>query len=887
MKKIKRKPLSVVLVRAMGASVAMSVFVTASHAQQAQRVEKIEVTGSNIKRTDVEGPAPIVVIDREAIERSGKTTLTEVLTTMPMASGGTFSETVNAGNSFAPGTAAISLRGLGTNTVLVLLNGRRVAGYGFAQNINEAFVDLNSIPLTAIERIEILKDGASAVYGSDAIAGVINVILRKDFKGLEVGGMWGTTKDGGGTEWRVNTTAGWGDLARNRFNLLVSADYYKREEIRGGDREFSRSANQAPNGGFDQRSPTGNPGTWVRSGEFIPFANCPAERITSEILGVPVCAFDFATNNWLLPKTERMGVYSRGVFGITPHITAFAEAGFTKNVTNQSAAATPGSFAAPAANPSNPFGQSVTAIYRTLDIGLRLNEIESENTRLVGGLKGSGAGWDWETAASYSKNEVTNVGTNYVDIRNIRSAIAGTLAGFVGTYYDLVNNANNSPALLDAIRVTPKREGKSQVRAVDAKGSRELFRMSGGAAAIAVGAEYREEEIADTPDALSRLGVIVGSGGTSSKGERDSSSIYAELALPLFRSFESQLALRHDRYSDFGNTTNPKVAVSYRPAENVLIRGGWGTGFRAPSLVELYLGESIAFNNIRDTTRCNAYRAAFGTADSRTTGVCAAPQVRVAFGGNPTLDAEESRNISLGLVVDITNNFSVSVDYYNITHDNIVTSPTAAFIIANPGLFPVDAIRRTPPTANDVLAGAPGALLGTAATDPNVPGILRSFFNAREQRTSGYDVEARYRFAVTDAGRFTAGIYATYIDTLKRQLNPGSALTELAGTWEIPRVRSQATLNWTTGPWSTTLAGNYRRHFEQFFQEQLERVGSYVTYDLNVQYTGIRNVTLAAGGTNILNREPPFGDLQWSGYADGIDSPRGGFYYVSARYKFR
>lgn len=882
--RFRMKPLTRGLAAAFGGLAVASAGILPAHAQQ--QLERVEVTGSNIKRVDAETPQPLIILNREDIERSGKTTLNELLQNLPVVSNGTFSESTNAGNSFAPGTAAVSLRGLGVNTVLVLLNGRRVAGYGFAQNINEAFVDLNSIPITAIERIDILKDGASAIYGSDAIAGVINVILRKDFRGVEVTGSGGTTREGGGTEYRASLAAGFGNLASDRFNIMGTLDYFKREEIGGGDREYSKTANQEPRGGFDLRSPTGNPGTWFGAavpGTFQPFANCPPDRITSGILGVPVCAYDFATDNWLLPKTERIGVFARGVMDFTQNLSGFVELGYNQNVTNQSAAPTPGTFPVPAANPSNPFGANVSAIFRLTEVGKRLNEIDSETTRALVGLRGLAAGIDWESAVNWSKNDVVNTGTNYVDQRLANAAMSGTVPGFAGQYWNLTGT--NSPALVNALRVTPVRTGESELKSIDLKGSRELFQMSGGPAAVAAGIEYREESVSDTPDPLSRLGVIVGSGGTSTAGERDLKVGYVEFSLPFAKGWESQFAVRYDDYSDFGSATTGKISLGFRPTTNVLIRAGWSTGFRAPSLVELYLGESIAFPQVQDVTRCNAYRAAFGNADPRTVGVCGTPQVRTRFTGNPALDAEDSDSYSLGIVFEPVRDFSVAVDYFNINHTNRITSPTAAFLVANEALFP-GAVVRAPQNANDIAAGAPGALFGTAATNPNIPGINRSFFNATRQKTWGVDLDLRYNWTIANIGRFRAVSAFTYLGSFKQQVNPGQQEQEFVDTYQYPRLRNVTSLNWVTGPWDTTVAVNYIGSYEQFNQVTFERVKPWTTVDAQVQYTGFRNWRFTVGATNLFDRDPPFSDLDWFGYDADTHSPRGAFYYVRATYRF-
>lgn len=877
-------------------------------AAAAQQLERIEVTGTNIKRTDVEGSLPVTIITREELERSGKTTLTEVLTSLTVVSSGTFTETLGSGNSFAPATAAISLRGLGVNTVLVLLNGRRIANYGFAQNISEAFVDLNSIPLTAIERVEILKDGASAVYGSDAIAGVVNVILRKDFRGVEVSALAGTTQQGGGTEYRVSLAGGLGSLGTDRYNVMAVLDYFNREQIKATDRTFSRSANQEPRGGFDQRSPSGNPGAAIVGGVAQPFPNCPPGNIVPDP-SVPgnTCAYDFAPDNWLLPKTERLGLLLRGVYEFLPGAQAFAELGFNRNVTNQSAAPTPGAWTLPALSPYNPYGVSALVRYRLVEAGPRLNEITSDSSRVVMGVRGEAGGWDVEGAVNYSRNEVVNRGRNYIDNRNITRAFAGTgilvtnpdgsqtAGNFVpglgpGTWYNPFNPGSNPQALIDALKVTPKRAGDSDLMGFDFKANREIFPMAGGPAAVAMGLEAKKETLKDTPDPLSRLGVIAGSGGTSSQGERSSQSAFLEFSLPFVKNFESQWAVRYDQYSDFGATVNPKVGFSFKPLASLLLRANAGSGFRAPSLVELYLGDSISFPNVVDTPRCNAYRAAFGPSDPRTVSACTSRQVRTSFKGNPGLDAERSNSGSFGFVLEPTENFSIGADYFRITHRNRITSPTAAFLLNNQALFPGTVVRG-PQTADDIAAGAPGALRGLVGDpDPLQPGILRSFFNSTSQEVKGADIEVRYRFNVPALARFSSTVTATYIDSFKAQANPGQRHFEYVDSYEFPRWRGVASLTGTRGPWDATLGVNYIHSYDQFYGPAsglpIERVSSFTTVDLQVQYTVSRNLRVAVGGTNIFDRDPPFADESWEGYNTGQHSPRGAFWYVRGTYRF-
>jgi len=921
----KAKPIVQGLALAFGGLTVAGIVAAPAHSQE--RLERIEVTGTRIMRADVETTQPVVILSREDIERSGKTTVQELLQNLPVVSGGSFSEGTNAGNSFAPGTASVSLRGLGVNTVLVLLNGRRLASYGFAQNLNEAFVDLNSIPVTAIERIDILKDGASAVYGSDAIAGVINIILRRDFIGLEVSGGYGFTSQGGGEETRASLAAGFGDIAKNRFNLMGTLDYFKREKIGAGDREYSKTADQSPRQGFDQRSPTGQPGAWFVGGSLQPFANCPPSLVaTHPILAGNTCLYDYATDNWLIPKTERIGLFARGVFEFSPTLQAFAEAGYTNNVTNQSAAATPGGFAVPAANPSNPFGQSAFVLYRTLEAGQRLNEIDSENTRAVLGLKGTAGKFDWEVAANHSKNEATNTGTNYIDNRHIVRAIAGvgvcavdpstgamslvsTPASLAspstgiacqnhvipaGVFYNVANGFANPQALIDAIKFSPVRKGEAQMTSYDAKLSTELMQMAHGPLAMAAGVEYREEEIKDTPDVRSRLGVIVGSGGTSSQGSRDVTVGYVEFSVPFAKGFESQLAVRQDKYSDFGSATTWKAGLGFRPSAGTLLRTTVSTGFRAPALVELFLGESFSFPTVRDVPRCNIYTAAYGATNPLTLAACGNPQIRTRQAGNPNLQAEESQSVTVGFVFEPTNNLTVGFDYFNIDHENIIVQPTVSFLVNNAAQFPPGTVNRNAPSAADLtacgLAGVPtadclGGLRGTSA-DPTGFGFNRSFFNATRQRTWGWDIDLQYRWTVAALGRFTAKSVSTYLGSFRAQVNPGGNLNEYVDTWEYPRWRNTTSLLWTRGPWDTTVAVNYIDSFENFYQTFKQRVEAFTTYDAQVRYTGFKNTELVVGGNNIFDEDPPSADLQWSGYADNVHNPRGAFFYVRAKYKF-
>lgn len=868
---------------------------TVSVAQQTT-IPRVEITGSHVKRIDTEGPQPVTTITREDIERSGQSTVGDLLRNLPIVSGGTFFEATGGGSVPASGTAAISLRGLGTQTTLVLVNGRRVANYGFAQG-KDHFVDLNSIAVEAIERIEVLKDGASAIYGSDAIAGVVNVILRKDYRGLETRMEWRDTKDGGAAERRLSATLGIGDLAKDKFNLMLTVDWYKRDPLFGKDRPFSATANHAPEGGFDTRSPTGSPGTWLTAQTPIPAANrlsdnsvfpsCPAGT-TGLFNGLATCFYDFAKDVIIMSTTERTSAFGTATWNLTEDLAAFLELGVNQNESMQQRAATPGTFNLPPGHNSHPavvdpvrfaalMPYSVRIRYRYLDVGHRQNYVDSLTRRAVLGLRGTHWKWDWELALNHGQNEVSDRGVNYINAL----AQGGLVAG--GTY-NFVNPSLNSMALTESLRISPVARSESNLDMVDFKAMRELIMLPGGPMGIAVGLEYRKEAVNYVPDPLAIAGLVVASVADTVAGSRTVTSAFAELSLPIFRSLEGQVAVRHDDYSDFGRADTPKLAFKFKPASNFLIRGGMADGFRAPSLAELFLGSSLHNLPASDVPRCDAYTAAFGAADPRTVAACAAFLVNAQVRGNPNLLPEESRGYYLGAVWEPIRNLTLSADWYAVRHNQLISYPLPPTDVV---IFQPGNVVRDSQTPNDVLAGAPGPIAGQLPGDTRV-GITGNYFNALRQETHGLDFEARYRWSVRSLGQFTLVSSHTYMAELARQLIPNAALLQLDGTYQYPRYRSVMSLNWNRGPWEGTLAANHIGRYKQEQQLRHEFVKGMTTWDLQLTYKGFKNTRISLGGRNILNTKPPFSDCVGCsyGYDDSTHDPRGAIWYARLVYKF-
>jgi iron complex outermembrane receptor protein len=878
MKHIKKRKLCTALAAAMGASMTISLPVAAQ--QLAQSKERIEVTGSNIKRVDQEGPNPVAVIRREDLQRAAGQNLTEVLGNLSAAVGG-FSEGSNAGNTFAPGTAGVSLRGLGPNATLVLINGRRVANYGFAQMTGTAvaFVDLNAIPVSAIERIDILKAGASAIYGSDAIAGVINIILRKDFQGIEATAGYGTSSESDADETRGTLTLGYGDLAKQRFNVMATMDWYKRDPLFGPDRDISRTADYRRfYGGIDFRSPSGSPGTWNTAGRGgfttnTVFPGCPAESIDQALNALGTCAFNFMPAVMTVAETERKTFFTRGVFEFSPNLSVFAELGVNQNDSFRQLAPSPDAFTLPVGHNSNPYPFAVPISYRFLDVGARIDTIDSRTTRGVIGVKGTFKDWDWELAAVDGHNEITQTGSNYISV-----PVRATLV--TNNIYSFVNPSANDPAIAAGLRISPVRTGDSKIRSYDGKLSGAIMELPAGPLSLAAGAEYRRESVADTPDPLGAAGLIVGSGGTFAEGSRTMRGIFGELSIPITRDVEAQVAIRHENYSDYGTSTVPKYAVSYRMTPTVLLRAGYDEGFRAPSLSQLYQGQTISFNAIVDPVRCNGYRAAFGASDPRTSSACAALQTRTTSGGNPDLTAEESKSSNFGLIWDVTPRFSAAFDLYRISHTGRIATPNLNFLVANENLFPGGVVR-DPQTSVDVLAGTPGPIVGTASDTRS--GLNVFYFNAQSQSTRGIDAEFRYRAPLGSWGDLQLTSVNSYIEYFRRSQAPGQVPAELAGNDGLPRYRGTHSAVWNKAAWEASLAiivvGGYRQPLQPITGVDLS-VPSWTTADVQLSWSGIKYLKFIGGIRNVADKEPPFYNNQSSGgYDSSLHNLYGRFYY--------
>ena len=617
-------------------------------------VDRVVVTGTNIA-SDSPPFVPETIFNREAVERTGSRSLGDFFQSLPQNSGPSFTE--NQSDSLAPGGAAVALRGLGPDATLVLVNGRRVAPYPFAQNGITAFVDLNSLPLAAIQQIDILRDGASAIYGTDAIAGVVNVRFLEKYDGALVTIGYGNTTDTDTSEYRASLITGYTDERRGT-ELVVVADYFHREALFQTDRYFSFSIDQRRQGGSSFLSSVANPGT-----VFDPVTGDPL-RVPPNSDGTPEISeflpgrnrFDRAPFQPLVPETERFGFTTRAKVRLAPAVDLFTEVGYRNSFTTQQLAPAPiegdvENISVPAANPFNPFGADVVFRYRVTEAGPRLDEIDSDFYRAVAGIKVHLQGrWEFESALLFSESNTENKSFNNLSRSAVIAALADTNPATSFNVFGAGDNVNN-PATIRSFLVTTTREGQSRIYGADAKMNGPLFSLPAGELLTAFGMEYRHEDLDDHFDPFATSGGVIDLNSTSASGDRDIVAGFAEfyapivsnqMAIPGVHKLEAQFAVRAENYSDFGSTVNPKIGLAWQPIPDwLLVRASWSTGFRAPSLVQSSTGSLTFSQELRDTRRFEVT----GLPEDESSAL------QILSGGNPDLDSEDSENFSTGFVV--------------------------------------------------------------------------------------------------------------------------------------------------------------------------------------------------------------------------------------------
>lgn len=915
------------------------------------QVQRVEITGSSIKRIEGETALPVQVITRKELEQSGATNVEQFMQGLGVAlQGNSNSVAATASGATSGGVSGISLRGLGSQRTLVLIDGKRVSAGGTLTD--STTVDVNLIPLAAVERVEVLKDGASAVYGSEAIAGVVNFILRKDYKGAEAGGYTALTQHPGGKGWGMNYLLGLGDMGTKGWNFTGTIDVRHEDAIFGAQRSFASSGISvpywndttsgntfpgntaaAPPPGSRTRNPAA-PGLIGTPGSIAPPA-CPGPySIVDGMWPAARCRFDPSPLVSLIPKTDTTGLFGGLRFKLTGDHELYGQAGYTHKESNtviqpvpisdqfalppnhplfnvapyngaSTILLTPSSAFYPTAFANAQYGGTPNLLirYRSAETGNRDITDVSDFYRLVGGIRGSVVGWDYDASALHVQTNLKEVVNNgYPSL----SAILPVLNG--GNF----NPFGPQPASTEAQIQASQFRGDAYkttttTDSLAAKASRDLTRLPGGPLGFAVGVEERKEGFKlDTPPII-QIGDISGYGGNFLPVDvsRKVTSAFTEVNVPVIRTVEVLGAVRWDDYENTGSKISPKLGVRWQPVRQVLVRGSLSKGFRAPSLTELYQPQTVGVtaNGITDPARCPTDPNSCGT------------QFPITLGGKTTLRPETSTNRSLGFVLEPVNNVSMGVDYWEVDLSNTIIfgiSPQA--ILNDPAKFP--------------------GLVTRAAPDPSCPGcpglitnIDQTNTNLGETHIKGFDFTGLWRIPTRSFGAVTFNFTGTYFYRYDLQ-NPDGSFNSINGMVSpivngsggvIPRWRHYLTLDWNLNPWNFAAVWQYQSHYKDIAgtfdiangggfvtpttplgQDALGRpivhewVSDYSLIHLYASYNGLfnKNLQVTAGIRNVFDRNPPYSNAGGqnyfqAGYDPGYADPRGRTFLLQAKFKFQ
>ena len=829
----------------------------AEESKEAAPLETIVVTGSRIRRVDLETASPVVTIDKAAIEKSGKLTVGDLLQEMPAISGAATNPRVNNGGG--TGAATVSLRGLGSNRTLVLVNGRRFITNGFAS-------DVNAIPSNLIERVEVLKDGASAVYGSDAIGGVVNFILRDNYQGAEFSLDYGVSDRDDGQREGYSFTFG---HTSDRGNITGGVNYNKFDAISSGDRDFSKLATYFSSGAVGSVAGSSrNPKGFVAlptalQGQF----GCSTVTLSQGVSGktglsnykcyTGADAFNYQAVNLILTPQERTNAFLIGNYKLADSVTVYLEMFHNKTTSNFALAALPfdartDSVVVSKDNYYNPFGTSFGSdgtntynIFRSrfTTLGQRRGIFTTATDQVSTGFKGNfgESSWTWDVGFNYGHFSQVSKIQGYVYYNGLRDALGPSFldsdgivkcgkAGAVIAGCTPLNIFNlNDPqtiATLGQFAVTPITNTLRVLRQGEVNASGELFELPAGAVSLAVGATYRKEYQTINVDYVAHANasgtcfISQEACGSDLVGGFNVKEAYAELFIPILKdaplanSLNLTLGSRHSDYNTFGSTTNSKIAIEWRPIDDLLFRGTVSEVFRAPNLSELYAGAAGSAPNFADPCVGYTNDPAHAAACGAPTGATAIPAGGIASSGlsqttgvasgaiaaGYQLKPETGKSFDYGVVYDPhwIDGLSVNLDYYRISLNDTIVATTAQTIVGQC-------------YAN---SASPFCRFIHRFSDGQVNFIQDPTVNLGHLETEGADIGFRYRLPELPFGNFVAAVDATYISKYDNQATPSSVVTHVAGHFNrqfgnFARWRALASLNWNMGPWDASWRLNY------------------------------------------------------------------------------
>lgn len=867
-------------------------------------MEEIMVTGTRIKGLDMKGAAQAVQVNQRDIMESGAENIGQLMQDLTVTGGGlgTFT-TSTAGplSSETPvGSSAVSLRGLGTGSTLTLINGRRASVASFARG-QASFIDVNSIPTSAVERVEILLSGASASYGADAVAGVVNYVLRDDFEGLEVTASYGdSTASSDNSRTNINLLGGWGN---DRHHVMALVDYYQRDPLFDRDRKISAESIRPSQQGF---YPSFNDLFWMfyDQTEEPQDGGCAEEDFGFGNFG-EYCEVNTNAYTSVLDEYSSLGGMLTYQFEIDDDKTWYNE--FIYQETDADGTSSPANFSRAPVDPESPlwpealkasmveegsfegleawedfYGYPIYAWGKLPEP--RAVNVTSESMRLVSGLDWDlNADWNLDTAITYGRNEseqhgvaglviaeafynasLGNVCTDGTVVDRWELDLVRPDAFYIGDtcedlgkttlWYNPFGGQEEQAAGIDElIRTEARRNGKSELWAWDATASGPLFDFRGYTVQSAIGVEWRRESVNDVPAGVAVATTfnpepILGFSSTSADAERDQWAAFIELFVPITDNFDLQLAGRYDRYDSFGGDFNPKVAFRWAPVDSLILRGNYSTSFRAPSLAQVGAGtllSSYRVDCVATPGACDGDPGADGEA------------LLSEDVANDNLEPETADTWGFGLLWSPTDRIDVTADYWSISYENVI------------GIDEDDFIRRALAGAYPVVGG--GELLtGTPGLEVENGFVIDAHFelsNLGFQDISGVDLT--YTQAIDfDNSTLTLMADATYLIEYLRKSSPASPRIDEAGEYLYPQWLASAKARYTIGDWDMSLRARYTDSYTDdpaprtldalgIPRDTVVNVDSWLVWDANVAYNFTDTNFLSLNVRNLLDEDPP------------------------------
>ncbi|MEL1263232.1 TonB-dependent receptor [Pseudoxanthomonas putridarboris] len=925
---------------------------TLAVAQEATTLDTITVTGSRIKRAEMEGRVPVQTISREDIERTGLTSIGEIVQELTGSGSALNTKFNSSGNfGFSPngdgvgaGSAQVDLRHLGPKRVLVLVDGMRWVNESSASGVGAA-VDLNTIPLALVDRIEVLEDGASSLYGSDAIAGVVNIITRRNFEGGQVTLNYGQYDKGDGEI--TGADFAWG-FNTDRSNLFLSLSYTNQDEVSSADRRISSipiqgGSSRIPGGFFSFRDPNGvvydlTTNAGLNNPTYTPnLPDCDSGVPRTDgfhCVDFSTEAYNYAPFNLLVTPSERTGVFGQYRFSFNEQLNFYVKALYNRRESTNQAAAEPidlgpgagtdytANLLIPADHPFNPFGFAldggpggnlITFRRRPNEGGPRIFEQKVDTRYVAAGLEGSFGGerqFFWDVNAAWGKNEADQTNHGSYNARNIAIALGdpAVCAATPGcTPLDIFGFDTITPDMLAYISPLFRDRSEQKLTQVTANISGGLFPTWAGDVEFAAGYEYRKYEGSYNPDPQTVAGEYNGVPSLPTSGEYDVNEAYVELNVPLYAQkdgagkIDLSLAGRYSDYSTFGGEFTPKYGLRWQVAEDLLLRATYAEGFRAPSIGELYGSQSRFDALLVDPCLVPAGAPAGSTAPIACPGVPVGarqndPQIPVLTGGNPELQPETARSFTAGMVfspsfaegVSWSDRLDIEVTYYRHDVEGAIQAIDAQTQLD------LCATTQDPQYCEGITRLASG----------EIDTFANFLINLGSIKTDGWDVDVFWTLPETSLGRFKLGWQNTFVTRYEARgaggqlqpQGPGIVVNDTA----IPEWTSNATLDWKRGNWNAAWSIRYLSEMEEaclaadpaeFCDTPTSNTLAATTYhdvQLGYDFDWLKGLQLTAGVNNLFDEDPPVcTSCSLNGYeASTYDIPGGRFFYVRANLRF-